>query len=105
VDEFLAALTSIANRGPFVTIADARHSTSLDAALRRKLFEGLGLIHAKGNWLAEAIVLDSPVLRGIVTAYSWVRAAKAPLRVFATPEEADAWTRELLQRLFPKEKA
>jgi hypothetical protein len=96
VDAFLTQLAEIAERGPFVTVADARASSAPDANLRRQLFAGLQRIHDRGNWLAEAIVMDNPILRGIVTAYSWVRSVKAPLAVFSTVESAERWAIEHL---------
>jgi hypothetical protein len=88
---FIDALLKLADRGPFVTVADARRATAVDAATRQRLFEGFRRVQATGQWRAEALILNDPLLRGIATAYSWVRRSSAPFRVFATFADAERW--------------
>jgi hypothetical protein len=99
IDPFIDSLLALAKRGPFVTVADATKATVVDAKTRKRFFDGLQRVQDTGSWRAEAIVIDDPLLRGIVTAYSWVRKAKAPLGVFSSVPAAEEWMKVTLPRV------
>lgn len=50
------------------------------------------------NTVAVALLLDSPVLVGVLTAIQWFLRTKSPLKSFAAPADALAWIGALLQR-------
>jgi len=67
-----------------------------DAMKRRKAAEILTEYAPRiaAGTLAEARVVESRVIRGIVTAVTWFARQPWPIQVFATEHEAEAWLRE-----------
>jgi len=97
---FLGALEALvgAQRGPFawVVMADSMLSTS---ARQRKLFaeaearmQAQDRLHCAGT----AIVLTSPIVRGVVTAIYWLTPPVYPYALCATEAEARVWAQQKL---------
>ncbi len=88
-------------RGPFLTIAtlDQLRPGHLSAKHRRALGESADALARRGAFIAEFVVTQSSILRGFVTAYSWLRSHKNhPLICFATEAEALAAAHDYLAR-------
>ncbi len=50
-----------------------------------------------GQWCAAAaIIIDKAAVRGVLTALHWISPPAYPQKVFATPEEGEAWVRPRL---------
>jgi hypothetical protein len=73
-----------------VTSTDRKHLAAvIDAVTKARA----------GALVAEAIVLDSPILRGLYTAYCWLRTDRSyPSRAFAKVDQARAWVGTELTR-------
>lgn len=87
-----AAWTSFMLRGPHVLILDMTQGTAgATAAQRARVAEWLrendALLRSKRQ-LAHALVFDSPVMRGIVTAVFWLRPPANPHYAAKNLEEA-----------------
>lgn len=85
-------------REPYVTIVDAR-ATGPAPAIQRKM---------KADWLARrrpelsrwclgtAFVIDSPVVRGMLTAILWLSSLPCPNVVVRSRAEAERWVQDRL---------
>jgi len=87
----------------YANVIDARKGSPPTAKQRAMLsaFREEVKDHVGQHCRGVAFVFDSMIMRGIMTAMFWVRGPDTPHGVFATVEEALAWSRE---RLFAPEK-
>lgn len=88
-----AGLGELVRRGPFALINDAR-GAPMPSAMQRRIIIGFYAAHERevaANFLACGILGDTALMRGLLTALSWVRPAPHPVRIFATFPEAEAW--------------
>lgn len=75
---------------------DAFEAHPIDAVKRRGAAEILAEYApriARGTF-AEARVVESRVIRGVMTAVTWIVRQPWPIQVFGTVQEAEAWLRE-----------
>jgi hypothetical protein len=80
-------------RGPFGMINDVRGGAVPTPVQRRTiaaLYEA-NEPEIRAHFLAGALVGDSLLLRGVLTAMRWLRPAPHPVEIFATIGEAEAW--------------
>lgn len=91
---FLAELEAVYQRGRLAVVADIGRIANASAAERQAAARGIDAITTKyaGRVVAEAVVTPSALLRGFVTAYTWMKSDKSyPTRCFATRAEAVVW--------------
>jgi hypothetical protein len=77
-------------------LTDARGNIPSTARYRQRAalaYERLGAALGK-RCVAQAIVMDSAIVRGAVTAVFWLQPPPWPIKTFASMEEADRWIRE-----------
>jgi hypothetical protein len=86
--------------GPFVSMADVTLMTAVPTALQRKTYATWRKEHfdlLRRHVVAVGFVVgDRPLLRGGLTALSWVAPHPSPEGYFAEREEAIAWLRKVL---------
>jgi hypothetical protein len=84
-------------RGPIVMLVNigALSATATTALHRKRLAEESDRLAAMGAFLAEAVVVPSPVLRALYVAYTWAGKRKSyPSQAFHDYASAFAWARE-----------
>ncbi|MDP2343006.1 MAG: hypothetical protein Q8O67_18765 [Deltaproteobacteria bacterium] len=84
--------------GRFVSLVDSRRSSVPTAPIRRALTDMSNTFHERSvrNTVCVAVVLDSKVLIGVLSALRWFLKTDADLRYFPTAAEALAWGAERL---------
>ncbi len=87
------SLGHLARRERFASLHDGVRATGLDGRQRRRMADHVNAYRKPlGEWhVAAAIVVDSAIVRGIVTAINWLSPPPFPQRQFATRAEAEAW--------------
>lgn len=88
-------------RGPFVTLADISElrPAQVTALHRKRIAEEADKLAARGAFIAEAVIIRSPLVRALYVGYNWARIRKSyPSEAFADPLAALAWAREQAQR-------
>jgi hypothetical protein len=91
VEKVQASMAQPSFAGAMLTVA---HSPKMPSATQRKQLTDLVTTGAAEKLKRHAIVSDSVVARGVVTAMNWVARKPFEERIFATPEAAIAWLRE-----------
>ena len=83
---------------PFALIIDVRASESLSADSRRVIAERMDQDEDTypGVLLGVAIVLATPLHRGIFKAISWLSRKPRPFEAFTSVDEAMVWARRLV---------
>jgi len=92
-------MSSFSRRGvPFAQVVDVRNVGSLSAHSRRLIAERLDQDEEAypGVLVGLAIVLSTPLHRGIFKAMSWLSRKPRPFEAFTDPGEAVLWARRLL---------
>lgn len=95
-DAYAQQLAQVMQRGRIGTVVDIRAIdssavTSTDRKYLAAVVDAVTKTRA-GGLVAEAIVLDSPLLRGLYTAYCWLRLDSSyPSRAFGTVDQARVW--------------
>lgn len=79
----------------------------MDAARRRRFVEWAKLHAPTARKLVVgyAVVIDSKLMAGVVTAVLWLMRPPAPMRVFSNLADAEAWLLSLDNELFASAKA
>lgn len=100
--DFMSSLDRIigfVQRGePWVMINDARGSGHPNAK-QRQAIASMYESHEQAvrrHWRASAIVFDSQVIVGVLTALVWLRPPPHPFRAFADYSEGKSWALEML---------
>lgn len=91
---YLETMSRFVSRGvPYVTLTDARAVPAPSARQRRMASDVIAREEARTKRfvVANAVVVDSALLRGALTAVHWVAPPPVPLDSFATPQLAYAW--------------
>lgn len=83
-------------REPHVMVLDVRRTERLPPTQRKMLTDNMSAAGDADPCLGMAMVFDSPLLKGVLTAIFWVRKPKYPTRVFTSLPEALAWARSVL---------
>lgn len=85
-----------ARKQPFVHLVDARRAQRPDSLVRTKLNEiTAALLADTKQWqVANAIVLDSRLTAGVITALRWAVPAPVPEKYFGSVAEAMTWIEE-----------
>ena len=94
-------LTAFTRRGrPYVQIIDVRGSNSLNAEARRVVVERMDQDEEThpGILLGVAMVLATPMHRGIFKAISWLTRTPRPFEAFSEIDDAKVWARDLIAR-------
>lgn len=84
----------------FVAVSDVRASLSMPDARTRQRFaeEAARFATDAAAWsLGASVVVDSPLIRGALTAIEWLYRPARPTRYFSDFNEAIAWAGALLQ--------
>jgi hypothetical protein len=107
-EEMGARLVELVCQGPYGLISDTRGSAIPTPLQRRwvsRYYERYDR-EVRANLLAAAVVGDSLVARGVLTALQWLRPLPHPLRVFATLSDGEEWVLghfpEALRRQVPR---
>ena len=95
IREFGRQVRLLVRRGP---VGSVTHLHQLDlaeaTAVKRQLFaREMDAIAATGKIVAEAVIVRSTVMAGLVTAYSWLRPGQVTPRCFTEEEAAETWIR------------
>ncbi|HWZ87214.1 MAG TPA: hypothetical protein VNW92_00140 [Polyangiaceae bacterium] len=99
LSQHLDRMSSFSKRGvPFVHIVDLRMTASLSAEARRLIAERSDRDEEAypGVLVGLAVVLATPLQRGIFKAINWLSQASRPSEAFSDLETATAWARRLL---------
>ena len=98
LEAWIAASKALWDRGPQAALHVGMRATGLTSVQRKRMAElsKQNERRLRDVVVATAIVADSPLVRGIVTAIHWVAPPPLPQRVFARRSEAEAWLREQL---------
>jgi hypothetical protein len=97
IDEFVEALGVIHQRGRMSVLVDINplDSSKATPVHRKRLAEGLDALTRKnpGIVISEAVVTSSAILRGVFTAYSWLKTDRSyPSKCLHDVATALAWT-------------
>jgi hypothetical protein len=93
-DAYLAQMRRFPTRRErYVTLTDARGAGTPSAAQRKRAAEVMAEDAAlsKRFNVANALVFESAILRGMVTAITWLTPPPVPMQTFATPRQACEW--------------
>jgi hypothetical protein len=95
----IAFATELQSRSePAVLILDLRLLQKLSVSQRKRVTEEMIKLDASQRLLGCAMVFDSRLLRGILTAMFWVHRPKFPTRIFSEPTSAQAWAELISER-------
>jgi hypothetical protein len=74
-------------------VHDLRHVQRMDASRRRRFVEWAKLHSptARELIIGYAVLIDSKIMAGVVTAVLWFMRPPCPMKVFSNPAEAEAW--------------
>lgn len=88
-------------------VHDLRGVQRMDAARRRRFVQWSKLHSptARKLIIGYAVVVDSKLMAGVVTAVLWLMCPPAPMRVFSNPADAEAWLLSLDNELYSSPKA
>ncbi|MCB9658762.1 MAG: STAS/SEC14 domain-containing protein [Polyangiales bacterium] len=102
IDDFRGAMEFVARytgqHRPIAILSEVRGTVPAGAADRRRMAD-IVRDHdqaAGHNICASAVVTDSTLMRGVLTAVSWIHATPYELRAFSDDDQARAWLRERL---------
>ena len=93
VEGFLSHLReAVANLGPGELILDVTHDVPMPTPVqRRRITEIIGKAPNTHLLAGHALVVNSPVGRGALTAINWVVRPKFEEKIFGNPQDAVAW--------------
>lgn len=101
LEQHFSEYKALLDRGlPYGIVYDASKIGKVDAVFRKRYAEFTKVNEADFNRLCIGcgFVITSAVVRGALTAVLWVTGSLPfPHKIFATREEAEAWTREQLR--------
>lgn len=82
----------------FIAIVDLRDAGNLDARQRQHMSTWMenAAKEIPAPQVATVLVFSSVLMRNVLTAVLWIFKPKRPLKVFATLDEAMAWSRQEL---------
>lgn len=81
--------------GRYVAVVDLRAGGALSARQRRLLVEAMATEEVGAQCVGIALVFQSRVMRGMLSAILWMREPVYPTRVFANVADAVDWGRAL----------
>jgi hypothetical protein len=91
--EMAEHLVDLVKQGPYGLVSDTRGSAT-PTPLQRRWVSRYYAEHdreIRANLLAAAVVGDSVIARGVLTALQWLRPLPHPLQVVATLSEGEEW--------------
>ena len=99
IDAFVAERRAQLPRGPHVTLHLTEGGSGLGSKQRRRMASYLDedTEKVRGRLLASALVAPKPVIRGMITAITWLTSPPFPQRVFADRPSAEAWLAQVLE--------
>jgi hypothetical protein len=80
-----------ARAAPFAIVLDLRRSSGLTPRQRKMITDRMNHTDAVAPCVANALVFESAVLRGVLTALFWIRRPAYPCEVFRTLDDAIGW--------------
>jgi hypothetical protein len=92
------AISMLAERGgPYSLVLDNRLVNYLPAMQRKMIADSMALRAERARSLCRgmALVMVSPLVKGLLTAIFWLRQPVIPTRVFTQLDEALVWAREV----------
>lgn len=95
-DAAMNFVVSFANaNAPIAILSEVRGTPPAGAGERRRMADIVSVADKKTGHLiaASAVVTDSGLMRGVLTAVTWIHSPPYPLRPFADDREARAWLR------------
>jgi hypothetical protein len=94
----------LARLRPFVIMHDMRDIPPVDDARRVEFMEMLAARRPQVVRLLRGYgaVAESPLERGIVTAFAWFAQVPFPVRTFSSEADAEAWLQERLEAPAPR---
>lgn len=102
VERFKVEWTDLLNHRTerYVCINDLSHAPSMPPAQRRSMTDWMNENERNlaAQCCATAMVFDSMLMRGALTAMLWMFRPPYPTEVFKTREDALRWAREMLDR-------
>jgi hypothetical protein len=104
IDEFIRTVAqALSRRVPHYVIIDARRGESMSSKHRRQIADWVtrNQPELRAHRVGLALVAESALIRGALTAIYWLHAPPYPTKVFARIEEAEAWGHELLEQAAP----
>jgi len=99
VEEFLARSYDLVLRGRHAVLHIGIRASGLDSRQRRRVAEHMRERDAELSRaiVASAIVAESAVVFGMITAIGWLAPPSFPQKAFRVKNEAEAWLLELLR--------
>ena len=97
VDDYAARLEATYKRGRFIGVSSIDNIIGSSPALRKRLASRIDDLTTRypGTVACEAAIAKSAIVRGLFTAYSWIKSDKGyPSRCFGSFESAIVWARE-----------
>lgn len=95
IDELAKRLRQLfEQRGPMITVSDLSRVTALEATamLRKRIAYEVDLLAEDGAFVAEAVVVPSPLLRALYAGYHWMRKQRTyPSQSFEDLASATEW--------------
>ena len=86
-------------RGVYVSVLDLRESPTLTPTQRRTISNGMDEdIASHKQCVGAALIFESAMMRGLLTAILWVRQPKHELKVFGDLDAAKVWAADCLFR-------
>lgn len=100
--DFEAAMTFVVEyasaHAPIAILSEVRGTPPAGAGERKRMADIVSVADRKSGRMicGSAVVTDSALMRGVLTAVGWIHSPPYPLRPFADDREARAWLRERL---------
>lgn len=85
-------------KGEYVAVVDLRQGGALTPKQRQRLTGAMSAPETGAQCVGTALIFESTLMRGMLTAILWIQQPKYPTKVFASVMEASDWGRELLGR-------
>lgn len=83
-------------KGEYVAIVDLRQGGALTPKQRQSLTRAMTGPETGAQCVGTALIFESTLMRGMLTAILWIKQPKYPTKVFSSLTEANTWGRELL---------
>jgi hypothetical protein len=107
-EDFLAHLERVVGYvqrdEPWGMLNDSRGAAHPNASQRQAIasFYDAHELLVRKNWRGTAVVFDSPMIAGVLTALTWLRPTPHPFKAFSSYEDGERWLRN---RFTPSELA
>ena len=98
LEEFVDYITNQKKGERYGVVLDLRNTKGITVRQRKMITDNMDGMkdYARLYCAGSAMVFDSPLLRGMLTAIFWITKPPYPTQVFKTLEDADAWIQSSL---------